>query len=315
MAYKDYYSVLGVARGASEEEIKQAYRKLARKYHPDVSKEANAEQRFKDVNEAFEVLKDDKKRRLYDQYGEAWKAVAEGHAPPGREAERAREDFGAAGFDPGELGDLGSVFEAFFGGRGRSGRGGGRARAGFDDWAREALDQQATIELPVAEAFRGGEQTFLLRDPETGAEKQYSVKIPPGVRSGQRIRLAGQGSRSNAGTGDLYLNVRLRPSPDFRLEGDDVHTYLPVTPWEAALGTTATLRTLDGTVRVKVPPGSSSGRKIRLKNKGYPSADGTRGDLYAEIRIEVPAELGTEERELVERWAKISRFSPRPEDR
>lgn len=314
MAYKDYYSVLGVPRSASDDEIRQAYRKLARKYHPDVNKQSGAEQSFRDVNEAYEVLKDPKNRALYDRYGEAWKAAAEGRVPE-RETAQAREDFGAEGFDPSQFSDMGSIFDAFF--RSRSGHGrGGAPDADFGGWDDGALDQQATLELSLLDAFRGGEHTLTLQDPETGSAKQYTVKIPPGVRSGQRIRLAGQGGRSrrNREPGDLFLNVRLRPSEDFRLEGNDVYTTLAVTPWEAALGATATLRTLDGNVRVKVPAGSSSGRQIRLKNKGYPTT-GERGDLYAEIRVEVPSELSGEERKLLERWAELSRFNPRPEDR
>jgi curved DNA-binding protein len=316
LAYKDYYEVLGVPRSASEDDIKQAYRKLARKYHPDVSKEKDADQRFKDVNEAHDVLKDEKKRSLYDQYGEAWKAAAEGRHP-NPSAERAREDFGAQGFDfdPSDFQgqDMGSVFEAFFGGRrARGARGGGRYA---DAWPDVGADREATIELSVEDAFRGGERSMTLVDPSSGQQRSYNVRIPAGVRSGQRIRLAGQGGRGGDGAGDLYLRVQLAPSATFRLEGDDVHTPLPVTPWEAALGATVTLRTLDGSVRVKVPPGSSSGRKIRLKGKGYPNADKTSGNLYAELRVEVPPELSPEERELLERWAAISKFNPRPEDR
>jgi curved DNA-binding protein len=305
VAYKDYYQVLGVPRTASEDEIKSAYRKLARKYHPDVSREADAEQCFKDVNEAHEVLKDPQKRALYDQYGEAWKAAADGHAPPPG-SDHAREDFAAAGFDASDFADVGSVFEAFFGGPFRSG---GRA-----NWARPAADHEATIELDVEAAFRGGEHSISLVDAESGERKQYNVRIPPGVRARQRIRLAGQGGRSPSGAGDLFLQVQLRPSEAFRLEGSDVYTTLAVAPWEAALGTTATLRTLEGSVRVKVPAGSSSGRKIRLKGKGYPRARGERGDLYAEVRIDVPAELSDEERNLLQRWGEISRFRARTED-
>jgi curved DNA-binding protein len=320
VAYKDYYDVLGVARTATDDEIRQAYRKLARKYHPDVNKDPSATDRFKDINEANDVLKDEKKRRLYDEYGESWKAAAEGRVPE-RDAGHAGQDFRAAGFDVQDEGDLGSIFEQIFGGRRRAGGPGGvggpgvggAGGAGFR-WADPGIDQEASIELGVDEAFKGGERTLSLLDHGTGQERQYKVRIPPGVRAGQRIRLAGQGVRGADGAGDLYLRVQLHPSADFRLEENDVHTALAVAPWEAALGATATLRTLDGTVRVKVPAGSSSGRKIRLKNKGYPAADGTRGDLYAEVRIVVPAELGTEERELLERWAKLSKFSARPED-
>jgi curved DNA-binding protein len=315
VAYKDYYQVLGVPRTASEDDVKQAYRKLARKYHPDVSKEKDAEQQFKDVNEANDVLKDAKKRALYDQYGEAWKAAAEGH-PPSQNAERAREDFGAQGFnfDPSEFEgqDMGSVFEAFFGGgRFRGTRHGGR-RA--EPWPDVGGDREAGIELDVEEAFRGGERALGLVDPESGEQRSYNVRIPAGVRAGQRIRLAGQGGRGSDGAGDLYLRVQLTPSDRFRLDGDDVHTILPVTPWEAALGASVTLHTLDGNVRIKVPAGSSSGRKIRLKSKGYPNAQKERGDLYAELRVEVPSELAPEERELLERWASISKFNPRPEN-
>ena len=308
MAYKDYYEVLGVARTASDDEIRRAYRKLARKYHPDVSREANAEQQFKDVNEANDVLKDEQKRALYDRYGQDWKAAAEGHPPPPPN-QRVAEDFGAAGFDPSEYPDMGSVFEAFFGGPFRAGRGAG-GRGGQDSGA----DQEATIELDLEEAFRGGERSLSLVDPNSGEQKQYKVRIPAGVRAGQRIRLVGQGARGADGAGDLYLLVRLRPTEAFRLEGNDVYTALPVTPWEAALGASITLRTLDGSVRIKVPAGSSSGRKIRLAGKGYPSAPGTRGDLYAELRIVVPSELSPEEQKLVQRWAEISAFRPRPED-
>lgn len=318
MAYKDYYQILGVPRTASEDDVKQAYRKLARKYHPDVSKEKDAEQHFKDLNEANDVLKDAKKRALYDQYGEAWKAVAEGHAPaPG--AERAPEDFRAQGFDfdPSEFRgqDFGSIFEQFFGGRVRGGAGGPRGARYADAWPDIGADREAAIELSVEDAFRGGERALTLVDPESREQRSYNVRIPAGVRSGQRIRLAGQGGRGGDGAGDLYLRVRIIPSEHFRLDGDDVQTTLPVTPWEAALGATVTLRTLDGTVRVKVPAGSSSGRKIRLKGKGYPNADKERGDLYAEVRVEVPPELSPEERELLERWSQVSKFNPRPEDR
>jgi curved DNA-binding protein len=317
VAYKDYYQVLEIPRTASEDDVKQAYRKLARKYHPDVSKEKDAEQRFKDLNEAHDVLKDAKKRALYDQYGDAWKAAAEGRAPsPG--AERAPEDFRAQGFDfdPSEFQgqDFSSIFEQFFGGQVRGGarRGGVRYT---DAWPDVGADREATIELPVEEAFRGGERGISLMDPSTGEQRSYNVRIPAGVRSGQRIRLAGQGGRGGDGAGDLYLRVQLRPSEQFRLDGDDVYTPLPVTPWEAALGASVSLPTLDGSVRLKVPAGSSTGRKIRLKSKGYPTADGGRGDLFAELRVEVPSELTAEERELLERWAALSEFNPRQEER
>ena len=314
MAYKDYYQILGIPRTASEDDVKQAYRKLARKYHPDVSKEKDAEQRFKDLNEAHDVLKDEKKRGLYDQYGESWKAVAEGRAAPG--AEHASEDFRAQGFDfdPSQFQgqDFGSIFEQFFGGRFR-GRGGAGGGARYAEWPDIGSDREATIELPVEEAFRGGERQLSLVDGGTGEQRTYNVRIPAGVRSGQRIRLAGQGERGESGAGDLYLRVQLRPSEKYRVEDNDVYTVLAVTPWEAALGASVELSTLDGAVRVKVPAGSSSGRKIRLKGKGYPTAQKERGDLYAEIRVEVPTSVSAEEKELLEKWASISKFNPRAE--
>jgi curved DNA-binding protein len=212
------------------------------------------------------------------------------------------------------MGDIGSVFEAFFGGGRFRGTRRGGARSN-EAWGDAGGDREATIDLAVEDAFRGGEHSISLMDPSTGEQRTYNVRIPAGVRSGQRIRLAGQGERGGNNAGDLYLRVQLRPSDRYRLEDEDVHTVLPVTPWEAALGATVTLPTLDADVRVKVPAGSSSGRKIRLKGKGYPNADGTRSDLYAELRIHVPSELDPEERELLERWAAKSKFNPRSEDR
>lgn len=314
MAYKDYYSVLGVTRSASAEEIQQAYRKLARKYHPDVSKEKDAEQHFKALGEAYDVLKDEQKRKLYDQYGEQWKAVSEGGPPPSG-AGRVNVDFNGfrdEDFDPEAFSDVGSLFEAFFGGRGaQSGARGGRRR-----WPAGGGDREATLELTVEEAFRGGERAITLLDAESGEQKRYTVRIPPAVRSGQRIRLAGEGHAGSGGApaGDLYLQVVVQGSDRFRLEGDDAYTTLPVTPWEAGLGATVTLVTLDGEVRMKVPAGSSTGRKIRLRGKGYGKPDGPRGDLYAEIRVEMPPTLSDEERQLLERWSQTSKFSPRAEE-
>jgi len=202
---------------------------------------------------------------------------------------------------------MGSVFDALFGDLSAS-RSGRRA-----DRKSPTTDQEAILDLDIEEAFRGGQRALSLTDADGGEPRQYNVQIPPGVRPGQRIRLAGQGSRRSSGAGDLYLVVRLRPSQRFRLEGEDMHTTLVLSPWEAALGATVLLHTLGGTVRVKVPAGSCSGRKIRLKGKGYPTAQRSRGNLYAEVRIEVPSELSREERTLLERWAQISRFRPRSE--
>lgn len=312
MGYKDYYTILGVARSASQEEIQRAYRKLARKYHPDVNKESGAEERFKELGEAYAVLKDDKKRALYDQYGESWKAVSEGHVPPSG-AERIHVDFQGAGFDPGQFQDLGSLFDSIFG-VDFAGKGRGRRRTTYRrDWPTAGEDQEATLALTLEEAGQGGERTVQLTDPATDRKRSYTVRIPPGVRDGQRIRLAGQGSRGTSGgpDGDLYLRVQLKPHPLFRLDGADLHITLPVTPWEAALGAEVEVPTLDGNVRVKIPPGSSSGRKIRLRGKGYHRTQRERGDLYIELSVAVPKELNNEERDLLTRLADISHFNPR----
>jgi curved DNA-binding protein len=312
MSYKDYYSILGVDRDASSDEIQRAYRKLARRYHPDVNKEAAAEERFKELGEAYGVLKDEKKRALYDQYGDSWKAVSEGHGPPPG-ADRVRVDFEGAGFDPGQLDDLGSIFETIFGG-GFAGRGRTERRAGFRrDRPMAGTDHEATLALTLDEAHEGGRRDLHLDDPATGKRKHFSVTIPKGVRPGQRIRLTGQGGKGASGgqDGDLYLRVDLVSHPLFKLEGADLHTSLAVSPWEAALGAEVEVQTLDGAVRVKVPPGSSSGRRIRLRGKGYHRSDKTRGDLYIALRIEVPKKLSDDEKTLMMRLKEVSRFNPR----
>lgn len=325
MSYKDYYEVLGVSRSASKDDVQSAFRKLARKYHPDVSKEPKAEDRFKEVNEAYEVLKDDDKRRLYDKYGQAWKAVSEGRQPPpGMDDVRfdfGRGPFGAQGgsFDPG---DLGSIFEQFFaqqqaGAQGGGGFGGfvggqpgvgGRARRGPSRGA----DIEASLELGVADAFRGGPRELSLRD-EQGQVQKLTVKVPAGVRSGQKIRLKEKGQRGPMGgpAGDLLLEVKLVPDDVFRVEGEALHTTVSIAPWEAALGASVEVPTLEGEVRLKVPAGSSSGRQIRLRGKGYPRADGERGDLFVVVQIRVPSELSEREKELFEELAAVSTFKAR----
>lgn len=314
MSYKDYYDALGVSRSASQDEVAKAYKNLARKYHPDVNKEPGAEDRFKSINEAYDVLKDPQKRSLYDKYGAAWKAISEGRQPPPG-TENVHFDFGdlggmggfgAQGIDPN---DLGSIFEQFFGGQVEGMRGARRRPRG----PRRGEDRESVLEIGVAEAFSGGTRDLAIRDPETGQTSRVSVKIPGGVRTGQRIRLAGKGGSGALGgsPGDLFLEIKLASDERFRLEGDDLYVSLPVTPWEAALGATVPLATLDGEVRLKVPPGTSSGRNIRLREKGYPRKDGGRGDLYATVQIAVPASLTPRERELFEELQKVSAFRAR----
>jgi curved DNA-binding protein len=314
LEYKDYYATLGVKKDASQEEIQKAYKKLARKFHPDVNKDASAETKFKDIGEAYEVLKDPEKRKRYDQYGSAWNSARQtGAPPPGWEG--VRFDFGGqgGGFDFDEGGEgFSSFFDMLFGGGrgGRSGFGGG-GFSGFPGGMGMGGDSEATLPLTLEEAAHGGTREIALSDPATGERKNLSVKIPAGVRAGQKIRLAGQGSRGRGSkAGDLLLKIEIEPHPRFKVEGNDLHAKLDVSPWEAALGGEATLETLQGDVRVKIPAGSSSGRRIRLRGKGL-ARGGERGDLIAEIRIVVPNELSARERELFEGLREASEFQPR----
>jgi curved DNA-binding protein len=307
--YRDYYEALGVPRDAGEDDIRRAYRKLARQYHPDVNKEPDAEDRFKEISEAYEVLRDPEKREKYDRFGQNWKA--------GQDVSDASgfEGFGGGqggGFGDGvrvEFGDgadFSDFFEGFFG-RGRAGRRaggfGGFGGFGGDGFSTRGSDAEAVLELSLEEAARGGRRKISL-----GEGREYEVNIPAGVRDGQRIRLAGEGGAGGGGgpSGDLFLRVRIKPHPRFRVEGNDLHTDLPVAPWEAALGATAELRTLTGTTRVRVPAGSSCGRKLRLRGEGLGN-----GNLYAHVQIKVPKQLSSEERELFERLAETSDFNPR----
>ncbi|RMF88337.1 MAG: J domain-containing protein [Nitrospinota bacterium] len=316
MEFKDYYAILGVPRNASQEEIQRAFRKLARQYHPDVNKSPGAEEKFKEINEAYEVLKDPEKRAKYDRFGAAWKAASQG-APPPPGAEEFYFDFdlgGEGGDFFRDLGGFSSFFEHLFGSGTRQRTRKGRTGTTGWEWVSRGADQEAPLSLTLEEAARGGRREVTLTDPATGMKRTLVVNIPPGIRPGQRIRLAGQGGKGTGGgpPGDLYLKVDILPHPHFRLEGRDLYTTLPVTPWEAALGGEASLPTLEGRVTVKIPPGSSSGRKIRLRGKGFPDGRGGAGDLYAEIKIVVPEQLSPRERELFEQLARVSRFKARP---
>jgi curved DNA-binding protein len=310
---RDYYEVLGVPRDASTDDIRSAYRKIARRNHPDVNKEEGAAERFSEASEAHEVLRDPEKRAAYDRYGSNWRA-----AQQAAEAGGGFEGFGGGGgrrgggprggggfqgadYDTSQFGD---IFEGLFGGRGGR-RGGGFE--GFEGFTMRGADQEATLELSLEEAARGGKRRITLGDG-----RDFEVTIPPGVVDGQRIRLAGEGQRGPGGgeAGDLFLRVHLRPHPRFRVDGRDVYTDLPVTPWEAALGSEVEVRTLDGTARVRVPPGSSSGRKLRLRGEGLGD-----GDLYAVVQIHVPKQLTDRERELFEQLAEVSTFDPRRPER
>jgi curved DNA-binding protein len=304
VAFHDYYETLGVPRDASSDDIRSAYRKLARQYHPDVNKDPEAEERFKEISEAYEVLRDPEKRERYDRLGPNWKAGQDVSGASGFGGFAPDQGFGDVRVEFGG-GDFSDFFDGLFGGRGR----GRRATAGgFDGFSMRGSDQEVELELSLEEAARGGKRRISLADG-----REYEVNIPAGVRDGQRIRLAGEGGRGAGGgpSGDMFLRVRLRPHPRFRVEGRDLYVDLPVTPWEAVVGATVEVPTLDGTTRVKVPPGSSTGRKLRLRGQGMPGPRGGHGDLYATVKVEVPKNPTAEERELFERLASVSSFNPR----
>ncbi|MBP7830767.1 MAG: DnaJ domain-containing protein [Kiritimatiellae bacterium] len=317
--FQDYYSVLGVERTASEQEIKKAYRKLAQKYHPDVNKDPAAESRFKQINEAYEVLGDPDKRKKYDSLGANWRAGQDFRPPPGW-GDNVHFEFrgapGAGGFDFSELGGGGfsDFFEMFFGGGGGARRaGGGRraTRAGFQDEA-PGGDQEAEIAISLEDAYHGAHKTIQLAQADaygqpSGQVKTYDVRIPPGTTDGSRIRLSGQGHRG----GDLYLRVHLEPHPVYRVRGHDLERDLPLTPWEAALGAKIHVQTLDGTAAVTIPPGSSGGQHLRLRGRGLPRGrGGERGDLIVETRVVLPPRLTEKERELFEQLSRQSHFKP-----
>ena len=286
---KDFYEILGVPRDASQEEIQRSYRKLARQHHPDVNKDPAAEERFKDVSEAYHVLSDPETRRGYDTFGSDFRQAGAGAGA------------GGFGFRQGDVDiDLEDLFGGLFGAR--PGRGWGPIRG---------ADQEAEIPLTVEEAYRGGRRPVTL----SGADgtRTFEVTIPAGVTDWQRIRLAGQGGQGGGGApaGDLYLVVRLMPHPRYQVRGRDIDTTLRVSPWEAALGTAVAIDTPGGEAKVTVPAGTSSGRRLRLRGRGLPHQGGKPGDLLAEVRIMVPARLSQAERQLFEQLAATSVFEPR----
>lgn len=315
MEYKDYYKILGVARNATQDEIKRAYRKLARKYHPDVSKEADAEAKFKEVGEAYEVLKDPEKRAAYDQLGADWKAGQEFRPPPGWDA---GFEFSGGGFTGGDASAFSDFFETLFG-RGYGGMHGGQAggRTGFRAQAR-GEDHHAKVMIDLEDAYSGATRSITLRVPEVDAqgrvhtrERTLNVRIPKGIKEGQHIRLAGQGAPGMGGApaGDLYLEVAFRPHPLYSVEGRDVYLDLPIAPWEAALGATVKVPTPAGVVDMKIPPGSASGRKLRLKGRGIPADP--PGDLYVVLQVVVPPADTERAKSLYREMERELAFNPR----
>ena len=308
MEYKDYYQILGVGRDATPDQIKRAYRKLARKYHPDVSKEPNAEARFKEVNEANEVLKDAEKRAAYDALGANWRAGQDFRPPPGGVGGRQEFHFGAE-----EAAEFSDFFSSLFGRefhRGASGGAQPRRRRGQDQTVRIAID--------LEEAHRGIVRQLRLDVPEIGSRghvvahaRTLNVRIPPGVTQGQQIRLGGQGSPGAHGgqAGDLYLEIEINPHAHFTPDGKDIHLRLPLAPWEAALGATVAVPTLGGAVNLKIPAGSQGGQRMRLKGRGLTGEP--PGDEIVTLEIVAPA-AGTEEaRRAYQHLAEVLRFNPR----
>jgi curved DNA-binding protein len=314
---RDYYDALGVSRTASTEEIQRAYRKLARQYHPDVNRDPGAEERFKEISEAYSVLSDPDTRRRYDRFGPDFRQIPEGYedyvsvdrtagrrsaggAPGGGQvwvdSNIGGRDRGG-GFGPGGI-NIDDLFSDFFASRGASGPIAG-------------ADQEAELELSVEDAYRGGTRRITLSG--AGEPVSFEVHIPAGVTEGQRIRIAGQGGQGSRGgtAGDLYLVVRIAPHPRYRVNGRDISVDLPLAPWEGALGATVSVATPSGEAKVRVPAGSSTGRRLRLRGEGMPNPRGTPGDLYAEVKIMVPRQLTKRERELFEALRRDSTFDPR----
>lgn len=320
MQYKDYYQILGVERGASQDEIKRSYRKLARKYHPDVSKEADAEERFKELGEAYEVLKDPEKRAAYDRLGQDWRAGQDFRPPPGWDT---GFEFSGGGFTGADAGQFSDFFESLFGaGSPFGGAGFGHARgrrapgAGFRGVRGE--DHRARVKVRLEDAYRGCERRINLEAPEVDAGghvvsrvRTLNVKIPKGMTAGSQIRLARQGSPGMAGgePGDLYLAIEFEPHPLYEVEGRDVYLHLPITPWEAALGARVGVPTLGGRVDLSIPAGSRSGRKLRLRGRGLPG--NPAGDQYVILEIVTPPADSDDRRRFYEEMSRKMPFDPR----
>ncbi len=309
MEYKDYYEIMGVDRDATQDEIKRAYRKLARKYHPDVSKEADAEQKFKQVGEAYEVLKDPEKRVAYDQLGKAGAAGEEFTPPPNWDA---GFEFSGGGFTEGDSAAYSDFFESLFGQEARQAQ--GRQRS----YRMRGEDHHAKVLIDLEDAYNGATRTITLQAPELDAQghlhtrdRTLNVKIPKGIRPGQKIRLNGQGSPGigNGAAGDLYLEIEFKAHPLYRVEDRDLYLDLPVAPWEAALGATVKTPTPSGIVDLKIPAGSASGRKMRLKGRGIPGKE--PGDIYVLLRIALPPADDDKAKALYEKMQQELPFNPR----
>ncbi len=313
MDFKDYYNIMGLERDASQDEIKRAYRKLARKYHPDVSKEADAEALFKELGEAYAVLKDPEKRAAYDELGANWKAGQDFQPPPDWDA---GYEFTGGGFSGGDSAAHSAFFESLFG-HGFGSEQADRRHAGFHA---RGEDHHAKVLIDLEDAYQGATRSITLGTPEldssghvTTKQRTLNVKIPKGVKQGQRIRLSGQGSpgMGEGQTGDLYLEIEFKPHKLFKIEGHDLYLDLPVSPWEAALGATIKAPTPEGPVDLKIPQGTTAGRKLRLRERGIPGTP--PGDLYATLKITLPAADNDAAKELYRKMEKELAYNPRSE--
>jgi len=309
--FKDYYKIMGVERDATQDEIKRSYRKLARKYHPDVSKHSDAETRFKEVGEAYEVLKDPEKRAAYDQLGANWKAGQDFRPPPDW---NAGFEFSGGGYTRADSAAYSDFFESLFG----HGFGSAPHTGAHRDFRARGEDHHAKVLIDLEDAYQGAARTITLHSPELDAgghvitrEHTLNVKIPKGIRQGQKIRLSGQGAPGFGGgeTGDLYLEIEFKPHILYRVEGHDIYLDLPVAPWEAALGATIKTPTPGGPVDLKIPAGTSSGRKLRLKGRGIPGKP--PGDIYVVPQITLPSADSDQARGLYRKMEQELAFNPR----
>ncbi len=312
MEFKDYYEIMGVKKDATQDEIKRAYRKLARKYHPDVSKEPDAEKRFKEVGEAYEVLKDPEKRAAYDQLGTNYKAGEDFRPPPGWDQ---GFEFHGGDFTGADASGFSDFFEQLFG-RGFSYSSG--ASRGGAEYHTRGNDTHAKILIDLEDAYHGANKTMTLKHTELGPdgrpqvkERTLNVRIPKGVRQGQHLRLAKQGGAGigKGEAGDLFLEIQFKPHPYYHIEGKDVYLDLPLAPWEAALGAKIKAPTPTGPVDLKIPPGSAAGRKLRLKGKGIPGKQ--PGDLYVILQIALPPADTESAKQAYREFEKAVPFNPR----